>query len=172
MSELDLKHLRKIAEAATPGPWETYDPNEGSGHAPLWCVANEEFHNPSGDEDAEWMGLEVHVGDKTDSDYIAAFDPPTVLALIARVQSAEAKLARVRELHRPVSLFEHADSCTIDDDAHIADHHHEFSNAPGEEYCDLLKDGETCSECAKLSENADELPSYPCATIRALDGAQ
>ncbi|OIH86003.1 hypothetical protein BLJ79_04200 [Arthrobacter sp. UCD-GKA] len=55
----------------------------------MWCVANEEFHNPTTGDDEDWMGVEIHVGDKADSDHIAAFDPPTVLALLDRVEAAE-----------------------------------------------------------------------------------
>lgn len=96
--ELDLKVLRKVAEQATPGEWEVFDPNEGSGHSPLWCVANDEFHNPSGDEESEWVAVEVHVGDKADADHIATFDPPTVLALLTQLEQAQAQVARVREV--------------------------------------------------------------------------
>ena len=96
----DLTELRKIAEQATPGPWEPYDANEGMDRAysPMWCVANEEFHNPTAGDDEDWMGVEIHVGDKADSDHIATFDPPTVLALITRLEQAEQAVQRVREL--------------------------------------------------------------------------
>lgn len=108
----NLKALRKIAEQATPGPWEMYDANEDSDHAPLWCVANDEFHNPSGDEDAEWIAVEVHTGDKPDAEFIATFDPPTVLALIEeidRLQSENVTLAGLAKARREWNKKKHAE---------------------------------------------------------------
>lgn len=78
---LDLDHLRRVAEAATPGPWE----QERDGH--IVCEAT-----VRGDlvaEASHWT---------TDAAHIAAFDPPTVLALIDRLEAAEAKVARVAAL--------------------------------------------------------------------------
>ena len=91
----DLTKLREIANAATPGPWErgmtTFgDPREGATHA---CVRVEGAH---------WTDhLVVSDGcDEADRDmaHIAAFDPPTVLALIDRLEAAEAKVERVEAL--------------------------------------------------------------------------
>lgn len=65
------QRLRQVADRATPGPWEVYDPNEGSEHGPLWCVANDAFHNPPTDDDEPWVAVEVHVGGREDAEFIA-----------------------------------------------------------------------------------------------------
>lgn len=69
---LDLDALEAVARAATPGPWhqgahyigaggEPHDPEAVVGQAPILC----------------------------DAEHIAAFDPPTVRALITRLREAE-----------------------------------------------------------------------------------
>ena len=69
---LDLDALEAVARAATPGPWhqgahyigaggEPYDPEAVVGQASILC----------------------------DAEHIAAFDPPTVRALITRIREAE-----------------------------------------------------------------------------------
>ena len=69
---LDLDALESVARAATPGPWhqgahyigaggEPYDPEVFVGQASILC----------------------------DAEHIAAFDPPTVRALITRIREAE-----------------------------------------------------------------------------------
>ena len=83
MTDLDLTELRLVAEAATPGPWEpgqtTFgDPRDGATHA---CVRVEGAH---------WTDHLAVIEGSTEGDlnmaHIAAFDPPTVLALIAEVE--------------------------------------------------------------------------------------
>ncbi len=82
----DLDPLRKIAEApgVTPGPWVAYD--RGIGY---------EVHDANG---YELTGGMRETFDKADAEFIAAFDPLQVLALITRTEQAEAAVARVREL--------------------------------------------------------------------------
>ena len=83
----DLTELRKIAEAATQGPWGVYDANEGmSPPRPYWSVANNEFHNPTNLDALAIIDISVNYGFKADADHIAAFDPPTVLALIDELE--------------------------------------------------------------------------------------
>lgn len=70
-SELDVVELRRIAEAATPGPWG----------ADCCRAANMVYANGG------------HIGvdaTEVDAQHIAAFDPPTVLALLDRLERAEA----------------------------------------------------------------------------------
>ena len=83
MTNLDLTKLRGIANAATPGPWESGqttfgDPRYGATHA---CVRSGEM---------PWTDhLVVSEGcAEADRDmaHIAAFDPPTVLALIDEIE--------------------------------------------------------------------------------------
>jgi hypothetical protein len=82
----DLNELRKIAEAATQGEWTARL------HA-----------DPELDPDCKWTSIgsldgmvagEIYgeMGSKQDSvnaDYIATFDPPTVLALLDRIRELE-----------------------------------------------------------------------------------
>lgn len=86
--ELDLTNLRKVAEAATPGPWE--------------------MRNESPQMDGRNFTLRVHgkagirmsahcYGFNGDPEFIATFDPPTVFALLSRLEQAEQAVARVRE---------------------------------------------------------------------------
>lgn len=82
--ELDLARLRKVAEAATPGPWEVYD--RGIGY---------EVHDANG---CELNGGMRETFTEADANHIATFDPPTVLALLSRLEAAEQELARIRPL--------------------------------------------------------------------------
>lgn len=76
---MELNELRKIAEAATPGPWEAYD--RGIGYEVYqsgsdWCLNSGQRETFS----------------KSDATHIATFDPPTVLALLSRLEQAEARV--------------------------------------------------------------------------------
>jgi hypothetical protein len=84
-----VEELQALCDAATPGPWEVYDSNEGTWPPrPGWSVANDAFHNPPADEDAPWISVDVHVGTKADADFIAA--ARTALpSLLARLRAAE-----------------------------------------------------------------------------------
>ena len=69
-----LKRLRAIAEAATPGPWS---------RDTFGCVSasrrNRTIAMPGN-------GFRASAQDDTDARFIATFDPPTVLALLAEVE--------------------------------------------------------------------------------------
>ena len=81
----NLDQLRQVAERATPGPWECVEGDEAFGlGAPVGCLT--------------WDDHSGEVFKKEDAEHVATFDPPTVLALIERVESAEAAVQRVREL--------------------------------------------------------------------------
>jgi hypothetical protein len=67
---LDLEALRKIAEAATPGKWGF----NGNCHNGVWSHSEKCYILDAGTSD--------------DAAHIAAFDPPTVLALIAKINEA------------------------------------------------------------------------------------
>lgn len=82
----DLTDLRKIAEAATPGPWEV-DNLDQVVRTPNYDIV----HDDSCADSEEWSA-------NTDAPFIATFDPPTVLSLITRLEQAEAAVARVREV--------------------------------------------------------------------------
>ncbi len=83
--ELDLTNLRKIAEAATPGPWE--------------------MRNESPQMDGRNFTLRVHgkagirmsahcYGFNGDPEFIATFNPETVHDLIDRLEQAEQTVER------------------------------------------------------------------------------
>jgi len=93
-----LRELRRIAEAATPGPWEipvanvfrvvapkARHHNPPSGKAPPYpwaIIADADTEGTSGEQAASNM------------QYISTFDPPTVLALLDEIE----RLRREREV--------------------------------------------------------------------------
>ena len=79
---MELNELLKIAEAATPGPWEVMDP---SGCA-SWIAAK----RPS----RKFVGKGMS---EQDAEHIATFDPETVLALLSRLEQAEQDAYGFRE---------------------------------------------------------------------------
>ncbi|MGP5023195.1 hypothetical protein ACTXIU_16610 [Glutamicibacter arilaitensis] len=81
---INLDELRKIAEApdVRPGPWHVYD--RGIGY---------EVHD---ENDYELTGGMRETFDKADAEHIATFDPPTVLALITRLEQAEQDRVKLR----------------------------------------------------------------------------
>lgn len=86
----NLDNLRKIAEAATPGPWETL-----GGQGPFGTHAV--CHRMEQGTLVEIAYRDAHF-DKANAVHIATFDPPTVLALLSRLEQAEQAVARVREV--------------------------------------------------------------------------
>lgn len=76
-------------------------------------------------------------------------------------------LNAVLELHKPIFYYEHEDSCMNTDEDHCAERHVEFDL--GEYYCEDLPTGEkTCDSCC---DDEGERVAYPCATVRAIEGA-
>lgn len=84
----DLTNLRKIAEASTPGPWVYGDNRDGLGNK-LHPAKFPGKYNPISD---------FEYTEDEDAEHIATFDPPTVLALLARLEQAEQAVARAREV--------------------------------------------------------------------------
>jgi cell division protein FtsB len=84
MTDLDLDALAAVAEAATPGPWDEWHSDDG----------RVEVYVPNGTMSTETVLCNVDYDDcpecgrpsPADAAHIAAFDPPTVLALIAEVR--------------------------------------------------------------------------------------
>lgn len=80
-----LAELRRIAEAATPGPWispwdQTHDDPEEYG-----------FYSADGEKVAgiTWIDGPQFECSEADAHHIAAFDPTTVLALLDRIEELE-----------------------------------------------------------------------------------
>ena len=74
MSELDLAELRKVAEAATQG---------------IWYVRRDSILS-SATEGSLIPRIAGETGSDENAEHIAAFDPATVLALLDRLEDAEA----------------------------------------------------------------------------------
>lgn len=91
-TEPDLIHLRKIAENAEsvlPEPWIVMDASRNT-------VSVVECSQSDGSIISGGAVADAHT--TPFRDHIAAFDPPTVLALIARAAAAEQAVARVEKL--------------------------------------------------------------------------
>lgn len=109
MSE-NLDELRKIAEAATPGPWtleyENSDDweagiNDGDYPHTIHGPRNCSFDNwTDKSKIQDYLNRVTEISEMVDEDaeFIATFDPPTVLGLITRLEQAEQAAARVREV--------------------------------------------------------------------------
>ena len=81
---LDLDALEAVARAATPGPW-TYKPT-------ILGLPNTTVM--AGDDQLGYMGVGHFLA--PNATHVATFDPPTVLALIAKLREAEAVIAAAR----------------------------------------------------------------------------
>lgn len=103
-----LDELEAVARAATPGPWA--DPMQDD-----WPESESDilldllFDRRTGETNC----------DKADAAHIAAFDPVTALALVARVRELEAEVMRLRttnrELNRRATQAEAACRVTVED---------------------------------------------------------
>ena len=96
-SELDLEQLEKVARAAT-GAAEPSDWQADVYPVVKRLAAFEGQTTGSVDRLIECDGVYGTMDGRV-ATHIATFDPPTVLALIARLREAEAKVERVREVH-------------------------------------------------------------------------
>lgn len=74
---MELNELRKVAESATPGPWEIDNLDRVVRTRDRGIV-----HDDSCADSEEWLA-------NTDAPFIATFDPPSVLALLSRLEQAE-----------------------------------------------------------------------------------
>lgn len=90
MTDEELENLKRLAQAATPGPWVTSDDGHTiSSYHPErgYCI-----HMGYPDRDAFWAAM--HKVYEADSRYIAAANPQTILSLIEGYE-------RMREALRP-----------------------------------------------------------------------
>jgi len=95
--EIDLGRLRAIAnEATTKGEWGWFHAFNGEVEV---FEANGTMSTPTVLHFKDYADCEeCSRPDAEDVEHIATFDPPTVLALLDRLEAAEAKVARVEEL--------------------------------------------------------------------------
>ena len=82
---IDIKELRRLAQAATPGPWKMLPVGDGR---QKFAVANSEFLSilTVTDEGGATFGT---VYDDADARLIAAANPATVIELLGRLEAAE-----------------------------------------------------------------------------------
>lgn len=119
---MQIEELKKIAEAATPGPWEfRIDPMSDSENPQTTYALSAPYKDPvSGGEcrtdilrsygRGYWNGFS-ELTDK-DFEFIATFSPSTVLALLDRLEIAIDELKRqwACEPHRNGDECGHADT--------------------------------------------------------------
>lgn len=89
----DLTALRELAEKATPGPWHFHQDDGTALDISEVCI-------PRPEEDVD-LSIASLLEDR-DGAFIAATNPSVVLALLDRLESAEAAIERVRDIHRRV----------------------------------------------------------------------
>lgn len=83
MTDLDLAELERLARGATPGPWSWHAKQTVDGDS--WAVFDSHDHALAMNTDG-WV---------LDAEFIAATGPDTVLALVARLREAEARIEKV-----------------------------------------------------------------------------
>lgn len=120
---LDLEALREVAQAATPGPWRWELPSKES-----WPQSDESlvsdgvlWEGSRGDKYptsvlSGW-GYDASGTEAKDVDraHIAAFDPPTVLALLDALTAAERERDEARAVvERVKALAEHGERVAQD----------------------------------------------------------
>lgn len=102
-SELDLEQLEKVARLAT-GAAEPSDWQADVYPVVKRLAAFEGQTTGSVDRLIECDGVYGTMDGRV-ATHIATFDPPTALALVARLREAEAKVERVREVHEPIDAM-------------------------------------------------------------------
>ena len=120
---MELNELRKTAEAATPGPWEARQHNELPGK----YVAGPRYRpNDIGRGLIALMQpVFWHEESAANAEFIATFNPETVLALLSRLEHAEQAVTRVRAMAQDWEA--NGNSCAVGDRS--ADVWHATANA-------------------------------------------
>ena len=159
-----IAELRRLAEAATPGPWRT-EYLMGAGNDLLTAI----IAGRATPDDLRVIGSTLA---ERDGKFVAAASPAVVLALLDERDALAAKVERVRALHRPVGIY---DECECSDEAKTEGHE------------DVEEVGLTCNrmytvcaeccrddvyqteDCANYHDHKPD-EAHHCPTIRALDG--
>ena len=103
---LNLEDLEAVARAATPGPW-TYKPT-------ILGLPNTTVM--AGDDQMGYMGVGHFLA--PNATHVATFDPPTVLALIAKLREAEAVIEAARESEARTKFIAWGRKPTHEDSSH------------------------------------------------------
>lgn len=85
-----LDALRALLTAASTGPLTVSDPNEGSGHGPLWHIHNDAYVNPhlTEDEAEQGFGAIIELGGREHAELIVAAVNalPALLDLVDQIE--------------------------------------------------------------------------------------
>ena len=121
--ELDVARLREVAEAATQAEWVAATENRRKDSTPLLGVASRRGQGAHGCIAVFAGGGDLIRDRNANAEHCATFDPPTVLALLARLEAAEsardealAAVERVRALADIVRRLQEPDPDSGDRD--------------------------------------------------------
>lgn len=145
-----LAEQGRLADAATPGPWEFHQDDGSPLDISEVCV-------PRPDED---MPLSIA---SLLEDHDGAFIAASRSSVPRMVKALEAVLAE----HRTYGEYDHEDSCPDTSDEHRENYHHE-SDEIGEFYCELLPIRKLCDSCR---DDEGYRIVYPCPTVTAITAA-
>jgi hypothetical protein len=90
---MDDADLKRVAEAATPGPWVAQGRYLGTPN-------HMSFVAECRDQNGNWTTDRMS---KANATFIATFDPPTVLSLLSRLSAAEARVGVLEEALREIA---------------------------------------------------------------------
>ena len=188
----DLAELRRLAEAATPGPWEAFGAVDGR-RGERWLGVTTDMRAIESARAGDVFAAQNCT--RQDALFIAAANPAAVLALLddadalraelahmreardnarAEVKRLTAQVERVRALHRPVGIY---DECACSDEAK-AEGHEDVEDVGLT--CNRMYT--VCAECCRddvyqtedCANYHDHKPdeAHHCPTIRALDESE
>lgn len=156
---MNLDDLRKIAENATPGPWITGGELQGSDGVFFGTAVDP--------DDPDEPGILLGEAFAPDAEFIATFNPELVVALLDRVEKAEAELGRyVHRLERTENEYNRLETSHSILEAALqrvrelhAKHENTIHTRP--EW--------VCAHRHCVDDSMDQ-NAWPCPTIRALEG--
>lgn len=157
----DAAELRRLAEAATPGPWEAFGAVDGR-RGERWLGVTTDMRAIESARAGDVFAAQDCT--RQDALFIAAANPAAVLALLDERDALAAKVERVRALHGPRVVQVLGATCSAEE----CDH---------EDACPLV-DYAVCGHCYDVGAGAHPYAyedgglqdvAHPCATYRALD---
>ena len=112
----DLAELRRLAEAATPGPWEAFGAVDGR-RGERWLGVTTDMRAIESARAGDVFAAQDCT--RQDALFIAAANPAAVLALLDERDALAAKVARVRAWHRAGSIYDEGDCDAPDRATHF-----------------------------------------------------